>query len=321
MLIGVMTRILITGAMGQIGSELTELLSRKYGKSSVVVSDIRKPETLGDDHEFVSLDVTDAESISNVIRDYSITDIFHMAAILSAVGEKKPEKAYQVNSNGTFNILNSALESDVNRVIIPSTIGVFGNETPRENTPDITILRPRTMYGITKVNAELLALYYRDKLGLDVRGLRYPGIISYLTPPSAGTTDYAVDIFYHAVKGQDYSCYLKEDTALPMMYMPDALESLVKLFEARKERLTNCLEYNVQAYSFTPAELYSRILEEIPDFKVTYKPDYRQQIAETWPKSVNSSNARKDWDFDPSYDLSATVHDMIVNLRKILPTA
>lgn len=313
-----MTRILITGAMGQIGTELTELLARKYGKSSVVVSDIRKPESHHGDIEFVQLDVTDSGKISQVIEDYSITDIFHMAAILSATGEKEPAKAFWVNSNGTFNVLNQALESGIDRVMIPSTIGVFGSETPTVNTPDITILRPRTMYGITKVNAELLSLYYRDKLGLDVRGLRYPGIISYLTPPSAGTTDYAVDIFYHAVRGQAYSCYLKEDTALPMMYMPDALDSLLKLFEAKKERLTHCLEYNVQSYSFTPAELYSLICEEIPEFRISYSPDYRQKIAETWPKSVDSSSASRDWGFSPKYDLRATVHDMILNLRKIL---
>lgn len=312
-----MSRILVTGAMGQIGTELTELLARKYGKSSVVISDIRKPKSLGD-HEFVQLDVTDRDKVSKVISDYSITDIFHMAAILSAVGEKEPAKAFWVNSNGTFNVLNQALEGGVDRVMIPSTIGVFGNETPAVNTPDITVLRPRTMYGVTKVNAELLALYYRDKLGLDVRGLRYPGIISYLTPPSAGTTDYAVDIFYHAVRGENYECYLKEDTALPMMYMPDALESLAKLYEARKENLTHCLEYNIQSYSFTPAQLYSAILEEIPDFSISYSPDYRQKIAETWPQSLDTSAAEKDWGFKPSYDLRSTVHDMIVNLRKIL---
>lgn len=319
--LGHMTRILITGAMGQIGTELTELLARKYGKSSVVVSDIRKPKTLSDEHEFVELDVTDTERIGQVIRDHSITDIFHMAAILSAAGEKYPTKAFMVNSTGTFNILNNALEEGVEHVMIPSTIGVFGNETPPVNTPDITILRPRTMYGVTKVSAELLALYYRDKLGLDVRGLRFPGIISYLTPPSAGTTDYAVDIFYHAVRGQEYSCYLKRDTALPMMYMPDALSSLVKLFEAKKEKLTHCLEYNVQSYSFTPSELYSLIKEEIPDFKIRYEPDYRQGIAETWPKSVDSSAAVRDWDFKPAYDLKSTVHDMILHLGDILAPA
>ncbi len=316
-----MTRILVTGAMGQIGTELTELLARKYGKSSVIVSDIRKPSSSSNDYEFVQLDVTDREKIAQVLDEYSVTDIFHMAAILSAAGEKEPAKAFWVNSNGTFNVLNEALNAEVNRVMIPSTIGVFGNETPPTLTPDITILRPRTMYGITKVNAELLSLYYRDKLGLDVRGLRYPGIISYLTPPSAGTTDYAVDIFYHAVKHQDYKCYLKDDTALPMMYMPDALASLVKLFEAKKENLNHCLEYNIQAYSFTPSELYSLIREEIPDFKISYSPDYRQKIAETWPQSLDTSFAVKDWGFSPSYNLKATVHDMILNLRKILAPA
>lgn len=316
-----MTRILVTGAMGQIGTELTDLLARKYGKSSVIVSDIRKPASPGNDCEFVQLDVTDSQKISEVLEEYSVTDIFHMAAILSAAGEKEPAKAFWVNSNGTFNVLNEALLAGIDRVVIPSTIGVFGNETPATNTPDITVLRPRTMYGITKVNAELLSLYYRDKLGLDVRGLRYPGIISYLTPPSAGTTDYAVDIFYHAVKHQDYTCYLKEDTALPMMYMPDALSSLVKLFEAKKERLTHCLEYNIQSYSFTPAELYSLILEEIPEFRISYAPDYRQKIAETWPQSLDTSFAQKDWGFSPTYDLRATVHDMILNLRKLIAPA
>ncbi len=316
-----MTRILVTGAMGQIGTELTDLLARKYGKSSVIVSDIREPATSRNDYEFVQLDVTNHEKIAEVLSEYSVTDVFHMAAILSAAGEKEPAKAFWVNSNGTFNVLNESLLAGVNRVVIPSTIGVFGNETPATSTPDITILRPRTMYGITKVNAELLSLYYRDKLGLDVRGLRYPGIISYLTPPSAGTTDYAVDIFYHAVKHQDYTCYLKEDTALPMMYMPDALSSLVKLFEAKKERLTHCLEYNIQSYSFTPAELYSLILEEIPEFRISYAPDYRQKIAETWPQSLDTSFAEKDWGFSPTYDLKATVHDMIQNLRKLIAHA
>lgn len=316
-----MTRILVTGALGQIGSELVELLSKKYGKSSVVVSDIREPAPEAMDLEFVKLDVVDQEAIRNVIQEKGITDIFHMAAILSATGEKDPARTFWVNSNGTFNVVNEAHKAGLNRVIIPSTIGVFGPETPRVNTPDITVLRPTTMYGITKVNAELLSLYYRNKLNLDVRGLRFPGIISYLTPPSAGTTDYAVDIFYHAVKGQDYECYLKADTPLPMMYMPDALSSLVKLFEARGENLRHCLEYNISSYSFTPAEIYEEVREFYPDFKISYKPDFRQEIADSWPASLDSSYAEEDWGFKPSYDLKATVSDMIANLRKILATA
>lgn len=316
-----MTRILVTGALGQIGSELVEMLAKKYGKSSVVVSDVREPGPDASDLEFARLDVTDQGGISKILRDYGITDVFHMAAILSAAGEKNPERTYRVNSDGTFNILNQSLEHGINRVIIPSTIGVFGLETPRTNTPDITVLRPTTMYGITKVNAELLSLYYRDKLGLDVRGLRFPGIISYLTPPSAGTTDYAVDMFYHAIRHQEYECYLKEDTSLPMMYMPDALSSLLKLFESKGEKLRHCLEYNVSAYSFTPSQLHREINEAIPDFKVRYNPDFRQKIAESWPDSLDTSYAEEDWGFSPSYDLRETVRDMITNLKKMLKPA
>lgn len=312
-----MTRILVTGALGQIGSELVGMLSGKYGKSSVVMSDVRVPESAPDDIEFVRLDVTDADGIRRILQDEDITDVFHMAAILSAAGEKNPAMTFQVNSNGTFNILNESQKHGINRVIIPSTIGVFGTETPRVNTPDITILRPSTMYGVTKVSAELLALYYRENMGLDVRGLRFPGIISYLTPPSAGTTDYAVDMFYHAVRHKEYECYLKEDAGLPMMYMPDALASLVKLYEADGKSLRHCLEYNIMSYSFTPKQLHAEIREIFDDFSVSYKPDYRQKIAETWPVSVDSSYAEEDWGFSPSYDLKATVHDMIDNLQKL----
>lgn len=313
-----MTRILVTGALGQIGTELAAELSARYGKSSVVISDVRKPDEVDVKLKFVSLDVTDSENIAKVLVENEITDIFHMAAILSASGEKNPALAYRVNSDGTFNILEEARKAGIHRVMIPSTIGVFGPETPRINTPDITVLRPTTMYGITKVNAELLALYYRDKFDLDVRGLRFPGIISYLTPPSAGTTDYAVDIFYHAVQEKDYKCYLKKDTPLPMMYMPDALNALIQLFEAKKENLRHCLEYNVSAYSFTPEEIYGKIREVYPDFRITYEPDFRQNIAETWPASLDTHFAKEDWNFTPQYDLKRTVDDMIMNLKRIL---
>lgn len=304
--------------MGQIGTELVAALSAKYGNSSVVISDVRRPSTGPDGPSFVELDVTRPEAIAQVLKDHGITDIFHLAAILSASGEKNPSLAYRVNSDGTFNILEEARNAGINRVIIPSTIGVFGSETPRINTPDITVLRPTTMYGLTKVGAELLALYYREKFGLDVRGLRFPGIISYLTPPSAGTTDYAVDIFYHAVQGKDYKCYLKKDTALPMMYMPDALHSLIQLFEAKREKLRHCLEYNVSAYSFTPGEIYGKIREVYPEFRIAYEPDFRQGIAETWPASLDTHFAEEDWGFSPMYGLKQTVDDMIMNLKRIL---
>lgn len=316
-----MTRILVTGALGQIGSELTTLLAGRYGKSSVVASDIREPREPASGIEYVRLDVTDGEAIRRVLKEQDITDVFHLAAILSAAGERDPGRTFLVNSTGTYNILEESLRHGTGKVVIPSTIGVFGPETPRDSTPDITITRPTTMYGITKVNAEMLSLYYRDRLGLDVRGLRFPGIISYLTPPSAGTTDYAVDMFYHAVRHRDYECYLKEDTALPMMYMPDALNSLVRLFEADGSRLQHCLEYNVSAYSFTPAELHGAIRAHFPEFRVTYRPDYRQAIADSWPMSLDTTFARKDWDFSPEFSLEATVSDMISNLKRILAVA
>lgn len=311
-----MGTILVTGSMGQIGSELVPLLAKRYGKSRVIASDVRDP---GEDFfpgiESCRLDVTDSGSLRKLMQERSVTEVFHMAGILSALGEKNPSLAFMVNSVGTFNVLEATVQSGASRVIIPSTIGVFGPDTPKENVPVVTLTRPKTMYGITKVSAELLSRYYREKFGLDVRGVRYPGIISYKTPPSAGTTDYAVDMFYHAAAGKDYVCYLREDTRLPMMYMPDALESLIKLYDARAENLRYTIEYNISAFSFDPRGLHQAIMKILPDFRVSYQPDYRQEIAQTWPRSVDSSDAVRDWGFKPSYDLDGMAVDMIRNLK------
>ena len=313
-----MGTMLVTGSMGQIGSELVSLLAKRYGKSRILATDVRQPGVnIFPGIEFAELDVTDGESVENLMRERSVDEVFHMAGILSALGERKPQLAFRVNAMGSFNVLEASTHVGVNRVVIPSTIGVFGPETPREKVPVLTLTRPRTMYGVTKVSIELLSSYYKEKFGLDVRGMRYPGIISYKTPPSAGTTDYAVDMFYHAVAGKEYQCYLEPDAELPMMYMPDALESLLKLFETRKERLHHTIEYNVSAFSFDPATLHSTIREFIPEFRVSYKPDYRQAIAESWPKSLDSEEAAADWAFHPEYDLEKMTLDMIQNLKKM----
>lgn len=311
-----MSRILVTGACGQIGSELVPYLARKHGKDSILASDVSESCENYHDVDYVELDVTDRERIEKVVRDYDVDTIYHLAAILSATGERKPFIAFDVNLVGTNNILRVGAVKNLSRIIIPSTIGVFGPDTPKNDVPVVTVTRPKTMYGITKIATEMLGDYYFEKFGLDVRGLRFPGIMSYIREPTAGTTDYSVQMFYHAVRGEEYTCFLKEDAYLPMMYMPDAVSSLVKLAEADLASLTRHTDYNIMSYSFSPAELYEAIRSEIPDFHVKYEPDYRQDIAETWPGSLDCSLAEKDWGFRPEYDLKRTVRDMIENLRK-----
>ncbi|HKJ96702.1 MAG TPA: NAD-dependent epimerase/dehydratase family protein [Thermoplasmataceae archaeon] len=310
-----MRKILITGACGQIGSELVPYLAKKYGKSNVISSDVSAGCENGSDFEFLDLDVTDFEAIENAIDEHDVDTVYHLAAILSATGEKKPFKAFDVNLVGTNNILRAGIEKGLSRVVIPSTIGVFGPETPRENVPVVTVTRPRTMYGITKVTTEMLGEYYFEKFDLDVRGLRFPGIMSYVREPTAGTTDYSVQMFYHAVRGEPYKCFLRADAYLPMMYMPDAVSSLVKLAEADLKNLTRHTDYNVASYSFSPEELYNEIRKEVPGLEVSYEPDYRQEIAETWPASLDTTLAERDWGFGPEYDLERTVKDMIQNLK------
>ncbi len=309
-----MKRILVTGGLGQIGSNLVPFLRNKYGKENVVVADIREPDN--DVSPFVKLDILDKKSLERVIDEYDVDTIYHLAAILSANGEKNPQLAFNVNIVGLYNILEVGREFGLERIMVPSSIAAFGPETPKDNTPNDTVLRPRTMYGISKVTGELLGLYYWEKYGLDVRGVRYPGIISWNAMPGGGTTDYAVEIFHYALRGEKYVCFLKEDTVLPMMYMPDAVKALTSLAEAPSENLIHRTDFNVQAMSFAPKDLVEEIRKYIPDFEVEYKPDYRQKIADSWPRSLDDSAARKEWGWKADYDMKSMVKDIITNLSK-----
>jgi len=310
-------RILVTGATGQIGSELTVALRDRYGKDNVVaMGHRRKPsKTLEESGPYVTGDVRDRENLEKIIREYDIDTIYHMAAILSATGEKNPQLCWDVNINGLYNLLEIAREKKL-RIFCPSSIAVFGPKTPKENTPQDTVLTPTTMYGVTKVSGELLGEYYVQKYGVDVRGVRYPGIISSETPPGGGTTDYAVEMFYYAVRGEKYTCFVSEDTVLPMMYMPDCLKAAIQLMEADFSKLEHHTNFNVTGMSFSAKELEEEIKSHIPDFECEYKPDFRQKIAETWPRTIDDSCARQEWGWKPDYDLKRMVKDMIEKLTR-----
>ncbi|MGQ9457765.1 MAG: NAD-dependent epimerase/dehydratase family protein [Anaerolineae bacterium] len=315
-----MKRILVTGAAGQIGSELTLALRERYGAEKVVAAGHRTPPSpeLRDSGPFEFLDVTQRESLERVVDRYAIDTIYHMAAILSATGEQNPQLAWQVNMGGLYNVLEVARERDMVRLFCPSSMAVFGPEAPKDRTPQETVLRPTTIYGVTKVAGELLCNYYFHKYGLDVRGLRYPGIISAETFPGGGTTDYAVAIFYDAILHGHYTCFVREDTVLPMMYMPDCIRATILLMEADLSRLRYHADYNVAALSFSAGELAAEIRKHIPTFTVEYKPDFRQVIADSWPRSIDDTPAREDWGWAPQYDLPAMVEDMLARLREKL---
>jgi nucleoside-diphosphate-sugar epimerase len=306
------SKILVTGATGQIGSELVPKLRKIYDEESVVAGKHNRAPS-GDlmNGPIEKVDVTSKSEIESIVKEYNIDIIFHMAALLSGVGEQNPWRAWDVNVNGTYNILEIAREHNVKKVFCPSSIAVFGPETPKLSTPQETILKPRTMYGVTKVTGELLTNYYFEKFGLDVRGCRYPGIISNKTPPGGGTTDYAVEIFYHALKYKKYECFLKPETTLPMMYMPDCINATIQLMNSPLKNLKHRTDYNLSAISFNPQELVNEISKHIPNFVVTYKPDYRQAIAESWPKTIDDSAARDEWGWNPSFNLEMMVEDMI----------
>jgi nucleoside-diphosphate-sugar epimerase len=311
-----MNKILVTGACGQIGSELTLALRERHGGENVLATGHRtEPSpTLRDSGPFAFIDVTRRETVEEVVDEYEIDTIYHMAAILSAVGEKRPQLAWDVNINGLYNILEIARERDMPRVFCPSSIAAFGPETPRDDTPQETILRPTTMYGVTKVAGELLCDYYFQRFGLDVRGVRYPGIISSETLPGGGTTDYAVEIFYEAIKHGRYTCFLREDTVLPMMYMPDCIKATIDLMEADLSGLKHHADFNLAAISFSPAELAAEIQKHMPEFTCEYEPDFRQEIADSWPRTIDDSAAREEWGWEPEYDLAAMVADMLEKL-------
>lgn len=312
-----MNKILFTGCGGQIGSELTLAFRKIYGNDNIIASDISTkvcPDLLNSG-PFVQLDVLDPKAIGETIDKYKVDGIVHLAAILSAVGEKNPQLAWNVNINGTVNVFEVAREKKLQRVLVPSSIAAFGPDTPQTMTPQKTILHPTTMYGVTKVAVELLGNYYNLKYDMDIRGLRYPGVISHKTQPGGGTTDYAVAIYFDAVKHGSYECFLSENTMLPMIYMPDCLKATIELFQADKLRLQNATGYNLAAFSVTPKEISESIRKVIPDFEISYTPDYRQQIADSWPNSIDDKEAREEWDWKPDYNLDAMTRDIIKEIR------
>jgi nucleoside-diphosphate-sugar epimerase len=315
------TKILVTGALGQIGSELVPALRERYGSDQVVASDIRmmsREQLLRSDGPFDFLDCTNQRQIQDVVQRHQVKTIYHLVALLSAVGESRPQVAWDINMGSLYRVLEVARINGC-AVFVPSSIGAFGPGTPRDNTPQDTIQRPTTMYGVTKVTGELLSDYYFHRFGVDIRGVRYPGIISYGAPPGGGTTDYAVEIFYEAIRHRHYTCFLKPDTRLDMMYMPDAVEAAIGVMEADAGRLVHRNSFNVTGMNFTPKELCAEITKHIPDFKIEYRIDpVRQAIADSWPMSLDDSAARKEWEWNPRYDLSAMVRDMLENIEKKL---
>lgn len=314
-----MKKILITGAIGQIGSELTTRLRQTYGEANVIATDIRMPTDvdLRDSGPFEFLDVLDPHHITRVMQIHKADTIFHLAAILSAIGETRPNMAWQVNVNGLYNILEAARQYQCS-VFVPSSIGVFGPSTPRDNTPQVTIQRPDTIYGVTKLSGELLCDYYFKRFGVDTRGVRFPGIISYETEPGGGTTDYAVEIFLDAIRHRKYTCYLRADSCLDMMYMPDAISAMVKLMETEPSRLIHRNAFNVTAMNFTPAALAEEIKKHIPEFEIDYQVDpVRQAIADSWPNYMDDSAARKEWGWNPTFGFEAMTKDMLEKLSAI----
>jgi nucleoside-diphosphate-sugar epimerase len=314
-----MSKILVIGSTGQIGSELTIKLRELYGNDNVIAGVIlTKPEKPEDTGPWEIVDVLDRQGMVSVVRKHRIDTVINMAAILSATGENHPMLAWDVNMNGLINVLEIARVFRMKKVLVPSSIAAFGPTTPTDFTPQETIMRPTTMYGITKLAGELLGDYYVKKYGLDVRGLRYPGIISHMTQPGGGATDYAVAIYWEAVRNKRYTCFVKETTRLPMMYMPDCLKSTIELLQADFSRLKRHCDYNVGAMSFSAGELAASVRKFVPGFKISYEPDSRQEIADSWPDSVDDSSAREDWGWKPEYDLDTMTQDMLRAVSKKL---
>jgi threonine 3-dehydrogenase len=300
---------MVTGALGQIGSELVPHLQLLYGTQNVLATDIKEPSG-SYSSSYERLDVLNVAELRGLVKGYDIDVVYHLAAILSATGEMRPDLAWDVNINGFRNVLEMARESLIDKIFHPSSIAAFGTETPRLNTPQDTVLTPRTIYGVTKVTGELLGKYFFEKFGVDVRGIRLPGVISNVAPPGGGTTDYAVEIFYEAIERGSYECFLRPDTTLPMIYMPDCLKAFQDLMDAPSETLKHRTSYNLSSLSFNPAELAAEIMKHKPEFTITYKPDFRQEIADSWPMSIDDSCARAEWGWSPDYDLGAMVDDM-----------
>jgi nucleoside-diphosphate-sugar epimerase len=311
-----MSNILVIGANGQLGSELVTALGEKFGVDNVLATDISKPK--GHSTPFELLDVMDADRLKSIVSDHDISEIYHLAAFLSAKAEQNVQMAWDLNMQGLLNVLNIAKEDTAIKVYWPSSIGVFGPSTPKKNTPQNSYSDPNTVYGISKLAGERWCQYYHEKYGVDVRSLRYPGLIGYKSLPGGGTTDYAVEIFYKAIQGEHYECFLKENAFLPMMYMEDAVNATINIMAAPAEKIKIRSSYNLAAMSFSPNEIYEKIKAYYPDFTISYEPDFREVIAESWPQSIDDSPAREDWGWQHQYDLDKLVEVMITNLAKTL---
>ncbi len=310
-------KILITGALGQIGTDLTIRLREIYGVDNVIVSDIHKPGyRLEYPHMFETLNVLNRDALHTLVEQLGITQIYHLAAILSAKGEEDPDRTWRINMDGLFNVLSVAAKCRVEKIFWPSSIAVFGMDTPKMYTSQSTVTDPDTIYGITKLAGERWCSYYNNKKGLDIRSLRFPGLMSYSQEPGGGSTDFAVEIFYNAVKGEDFNCFLREDSLLPFMYMPDAIESIIQLMDAPKEKLSVSSAYNITGVSFTPKALVEEVRKFYPELKASYKPDFRQKIVDGWPQTIDDLQAQKDWNWSPKYNLAAMTGDMIERIKK-----
>lgn len=310
-----MKKILVIGSCGQIGTELVSTLRLKFGNDNVTAADLKEtcPETIANG-PYLILDVMDRERVRQTVIQGKYTDVYLLAALLSATAEKNPDYAWKLNMESLFTVLDLAKEGHISKVFWPSSIAVFGPTTPRHQTPQFTVMEPSTVYGISKQAGERWCEYYHNKFGVDVRSIRYPGLISYKSLPGGGTTDYAVDIYYKAKAHEHFTCFLSENTELPMMFMDDAIRATIELMEAPKENLTIHSSYNLSALSFTPKQVYESILKKIPDFQISYEPDFRQQIADSWPASIDDSAARNDWNWKESFDLEKMTNEMLTNL-------
>ena len=309
-------KVLVIGAGGQIGIELTEKLSELYGSSNVIAADLHpSPSLLNNPYE--KLDVMDREGLYNIVKKHGIKQVYLLAALLSATGEKNPMLAWKLNMEGLFNVLDLAKEKHIEKIYWPSSIAVFGPTTPADNTPQFTIMEPSTLYGISKQAGERWCEYYFHKYQVDVRSIRYPGLIGWKSAPGGGTTDYAVHIFHEALKTGTYECFLSENTALPMMYMPDAIKATIDIMHAPAEQILIRSSYNLGGMSFSPKDIAEEIRKHIPGFSISYKPDFRQSIADSWPRSMNDERAKKDWNWSPEFDLKAMTDDMLLNLSEL----
>jgi len=311
-----MKKVLVIGSSGQIGTELVLELRKRFGNENVIAADIKEPnDNVLNSGPFEKLDILNKELLLSIVQKHQITDIYLLAALLSATAEKHPDFAWKLNMDGLFNVLDLAKDKIIEKIFWPSSIAVFGPTTPRDNTPQYTVMEPSTVYGISKLAGERWCEYYFNQYDVDVRSIRYPGLISYTSLPGGGTTDYAVDIFYAAKKGETFNCFLEKDTELPMMYMEDAIRATIDLMDTPKENIKIRSSYNISGISFTPEDIYNTIQSVIPTFKIEYKPDFRQNIANSWPKSIEDTEAETDWQWKAKYNLEKTVKIMLENIH------